>query len=302
MTISQSPVQEKGLHIPIAEFSVCLLDGLTRSEIAKRYKGHQYGRRYLQKFAYHLKHVHGISIKEYVIRYGKIEWPKCVGKEGDAGYDVTRAWGLLFRTNLCDTGRTKKRVPWCKGVTKENSPVMAEIAAKRRGEVKSPETRRRMREGYARAKEAGMRRRRNPHKESTKELIRLSTAQHWAQGCFSRDTSIQRKMQGFLNTLTLCETPRKEYQEVYYSIDYAFPQHKVAIECDGDYYHINPRFYPNGPKDAIQQRNAGRDKAKNTFLQNRGWTVIRIWECEINAGSFKEPLICKLRELGLLSH
>ncbi len=114
-------------------------------------------------------------------------------------------------------------------------------------------------------------------------------------------TSIHLKMRSYLATLALTEAPAEEHQEVYYSIDFAFPEHKVAIECDGDYFHINPAFYPNGPKDAIQRRNEGRDKAKNTFLRNRGWTVIRVWECDINAGTFKDTLLCKLKESGLLN-
>lgn len=114
-------------------------------------------------------------------------------------------------------------------------------------------------------------------------------------------SSIEVKMSQFLTALPLTETPVQQHQIGNFIVDFAFPSAKIAIECDGDYFHINPQFYPDGPKDAIQRRNAGRDRAKNTFLHNRGWIVLRFWECDINAGSFKERLLCELRRLGLLS-
>ena len=82
-------------------------------------------------------------------------------------------------------------------------------------------------------------------------------------------------------------------------MDFAFPEYKVGIECDGDYYHVNPIFYPNGPETKMQKRNFGRDKAKNQFLESLGWTILRFWECEINAEVYKDKLVKQLRELGL---
>lgn len=140
-----------------------------------------------------------------------------------------------------------------------------------------------------------------PHSPETREKMRVITAGRWAVGGFNKGTtSIHLKMREFLNGLVLKEPFKEEHQVLYYSLDFAFPQAKVAVECDGDYFHINPKFFPNGPKDAIQRRNAGRDRAKNTFLLNRGWTVIRIWECDINAGTYKDSLLCKLKQSGLL--
>ncbi len=107
-------------------------------------------------------------------------------------------------------------------------------------------------------------------------------------------------MREFLALLNLKERLQEEFQVKYYSIDFAFQNAKVAIECDGTYYHVDPRIYPDGPKDKIQRRNFGRDKAKNKYLSDRGWTILRCWETEINDGTFKEYLICKFKELNLL--
>ncbi len=50
----------------------------------------------------------------------------------------------------------------------------------------------------------------------------------------------------------------------------------------------------------MQRRNLIRDKAKKTFLKNRNWVLIELWEAKINDGQFKEILLCKLRELNVL--
>jgi very-short-patch-repair endonuclease len=54
----------------------------------------------------------------------------------------------------------------------------------------------------------------------------------------------------------------------YFEIDELNRNKKIAIEVDGDYWHTLP-------KKIIA------DKRKNTYLTNRGYTVLRFWEHEI---------------------
>lgn len=61
-----------------------------------------------------------------------------------------------------------------------------------------------------------------------------------------------------------------QYPYKYGIIDIAFPKQKIAIECDGDYWHTLPR----------QQ---AKDRRRDKYLTNHGWTVFRFWEHEINA-------------------
>ncbi len=84
-------------------------------------------------------------------------------------------------------------------------------------------------------------------------------------------------------------------------MDFAFPVAKVAIECDGDYWHANPRFYTEGPEHQLQRQNVFRDKRKDEYAMKSGWTLLRYWECDINATTYKDNLLCKLRESGLLN-
>ena len=51
-------------------------------------------------------------------------------------------------------------------------------------------------------------------------------------------------------------------------IDIAFPDHKIAIELDGNYWHS-------------LKRNRQRDHMKDKILEKEGWTLIRISENSI---------------------
>ena len=68
--------------------------------------------------------------------------------------------------------------------------------------------------------------------------------------------------------------------------DFVFPKRKVAVFADGCFWHCCPRCYRQ-PKSNIQfwrqkiQANVARDIAITKTLKSKGWTVIRIWECQI---------------------
>jgi DNA mismatch endonuclease (patch repair protein) len=69
--------------------------------------------------------------------------------------------------------------------------------------------------------------------------------------------------------------------------DIAFPSRKTAIFIDGCFWHHCPECYsePKSNKDYWLpkiQRNVERDRRNQTALEEMGWTVIRIWEHEID--------------------
>ena len=108
-------------------------------------------------------------------------------------------------------------------------------------------------------------------------------------------------MREFLKTLNLKEPFKEEFQVKYFSMDFAFQNAKVAIECQGTYFHVDSRIYPNGPINAMQRRNFGRDKVKKQLCEKEGWIIIPIWETEINDEQFKNILLCELSKLNLLN-
>ena len=306
-----------------------MIDGKTRIEISKLYTKKQASKRktcyYLQKFEYHLHINFNISIKQYCKDYLNISWPKCpIGKE--VGFQFSGK-GLLLSTysrgginkdncksfaESCEKLSIDRagegnpmfgKVPWNQGLTKYTDISVMKTSDSLTGRKQSDETREKSRASMKKRLEGGERLHTAPHSEETKEKLRIKTASMWSRGAFPRVTSIHLKMREFLNSLEFKYDLKEEFQVKYFSMDFAFPEIKVAIECQGTYFHIDPRIYPNGPQDAIQRRNFGRDKAKQKICCGQeGWNVIEVWETEINDGSFKEYIKCKLLELKVLKN
>ncbi len=70
--------------------------------------------------------------------------------------------------------------------------------------------------------------------------------------------------------------------------DFAIPSFKIIIECDGDYWHANPKIYKKNNLTETQKRNIQRDKFKDKYLLKKGWIVLRFFESKIT----KDPKKC----------
>lgn len=85
---------------------------------------------------------------------------------------------------------------------------------------------------------------------------------------------------------------RKDMAELPGRPDVVFPRARVAVFCDGDFWHgrdwesrrrklargANPQYWI-----AKIQRNIERDWQNTRALQEMGWTVVRVWESQIQA-------------------
>jgi DNA mismatch endonuclease (patch repair protein) len=70
--------------------------------------------------------------------------------------------------------------------------------------------------------------------------------------------------------------------------DFILPRWKLAVFVDGCFWHGCPNHSPaefKGPNaDRWRQKidtNQARDRRNNGLLEEAGWRVLRIWECEI---------------------
>ena len=70
--------------------------------------------------------------------------------------------------------------------------------------------------------------------------------------------------------------------------DFVIPGFNIVIECDGDYWHANPKIYDRNNLGIRQKRNIQRDKFKDLYLSEKGWKVFRFFELDIN----KSPKKC----------
>lgn len=63
--------------------------------------------------------------------------------------------------------------------------------------------------------------------------------------------------------------------------DIVIPKKKLVIQCDGDWWHANPKSYNYEGLNKIQKDNVRRDTSQDTLLMQKGWNVMRFWESEI---------------------
>ena len=68
--------------------------------------------------------------------------------------------------------------------------------------------------------------------------------------------------------------------------DFVFPKRRVAVFVDGCFWHghdcRNTRPIDNAEYwEKKRQRNIEHDRLVTAMFERRGWTVIRIWECEL---------------------
>jgi len=96
-----------------------------------------------------------------------------------------------------------------------------------------------------------------------------------------RETSIELIARGWLDEWEIEYIPQYQVGRVF--IDIALLQWKVAIECDGDYWHSKPGQIV-------------KDKKRDKFLNINGWYVLRLKENDIR----KYPEKCKAQILMIL--
>ena len=120
------------------------------------------------------------------------------------------------------------------------------------------------------------------HSEATKAILREKTTKRIANGEFPQTkTSIHRKIMSEMKRNKIWKGFVSEFNfNNRFCIDVADPKRRIAIECQGDYWHANPKFYSK--RNQTQGRNVGRDKIKKKALKKDGWEVIELWECDIN--------------------
>ena len=68
--------------------------------------------------------------------------------------------------------------------------------------------------------------------------------------------------------------------------DFVFPKKRIAVFVDGCFWHGHDcrNTRPKQNEDfwiAKRERNVARDRTTTEMFEKRGWTVLRIWECEL---------------------
>jgi len=72
---------------------------------------------------------------------------------------------------------------------------------------------------------------------------------------------------------------KKQHTIGYYTCDFVI--NNKIIEVQGDYWHGNPKFYNLDNINETQQKNINRDKRKRTYLLNKNYKILYIWEYDL---------------------
>lgn len=118
------------------------------------------------------------------------------------------------------------------------------------------------------------------HTEETKQKISEKVAKYLSESKL-RVSKPQQRLFDLLNAMKLSEQPVLEHRVGYYVVDIAFPDKRIAVEVDGDFFHVNESA-GYSVKSQIQVRTKNNDAKKNSYLKNRGWQLIRIWTSDID--------------------
>lgn len=95
-----------------------------------------------------------------------------------------------------------------------------------------------------------------------------------------KPTKIENKIECFLKDNDIKYIKNKRFDV--FIFDFYLNDFNLVIECDGDYWHANPKIYVDKKLTEAQIKNIDRDKRKNTLLKTKSINFIRFWECDIN--------------------
>lgn len=118
-------------------------------------------------------------------------------------------------------------------------------------------------------------------KESQKRAIRAANRRNLTKHKY-KDTSIEIKVEEALKMLGV-EYVKQHHVPGVVVVDFYVPASNLVIEADGCRWHNcpvhSPHAFPNKPaKDALRTR----------LMQDRGYSVLRIWEHDINSMTIRK--------------
>jgi G:T-mismatch repair DNA endonuclease (very short patch repair protein) len=105
------------------------------------------------------------------------------------------------------------------------------------------------------------------------------------------NTWIEREIESALGANNIAFTPQHRIGR--FTIDFAIPSKKIAIEANGDFWHANPKIYDNRNLYKIQADAIEKDARKLAKLDAEGYEVYIVWEndLKVNKDETLEKLI-----------
>lgn len=193
--------------------------------------------------------------------------------------------------------KTGKIKPWCKGIKPEDDERVMRCAKSRLGKRNSKQHRRKISEaraGKSYEEIYGDRAQEMRDKRRDETIQRLASE----AGFCKSNTAPEREMKVILDELKVPyehQYPvRNRKDKVFAVVDFRLTGTNIIIQVDGDYWHGNPKMFPE-PNNS-QLKTMASDRRIDKSLKLAGWRVIRIWESELDQ---KNHLSFSLRKVLL---
>lgn len=284
-------------EIDRAHWTECRICGMKTENMKKPHAGPTY---LGDKFKTHVESLHGLFLHDYFTKHCLLPMEMCqcgcgkpvmirvrgrkllIGRyirwHSTANDPEFMASAARMKTERLGKGNPAFGKPsWNKGLTKETSPVVEKIASKLRGKQLSETHRLSISRSWKTRTVMGHT---TPHSEATRKRLSEITLENIRKGIFT-----QTKSRPHIVFSAILDELKIRYEEEKtvgcWSFDFYLIDERIYVEVDGDYFHSNPLFYPNGPKTATQKVNHYRDGKKNYFAASTGMKLIRFWETDI---------------------
>jgi very-short-patch-repair endonuclease len=94
------------------------------------------------------------------------------------------------------------------------------------------------------------------------------------------DNSLEREMGAVLGDLNIAYQRQKALGP--YAFDFHLPDTDTLLECDGTFWHADPRFFPDRDRlYPVQKKTVDNDRRKTTYAANKRFKLIRFWEYDV---------------------
>ena len=85
----------------------------------------------------------------------------------------------------------------------------------------------------------------------------------------------------FLDKLGVKYIYQFEAKDIGRFYDFYLPEHNIIVECDGSWYHSDPRLVKEENMNPMQKHNKRVDEYKDKWALMHGIPIMRIWEKDI---------------------
>lgn len=123
--------------------------------------------------------------------------------------------------------------------------------------------------------------------------VELFGSKSKASGTEGEETSIEGFVRKILEEFEIKFIEQKQIRFI--NVDFFVPDLKLVIQVHGGYWHCDPRFYPDGPKNKTQRKNVEKDRQADEIVAESGYKLLTIWENEVK--SFPEDIKKNLKRI-----